>query len=130
MSRALSDMMLLGLGGVLRVFAGVPKRIPARFHSLRAQGAFLVSAEKRGDEVDYVLVQSLAGSPLRLANPFSGHARLRNLTTSKTVVEGTWGLGKLSSHPPRRVKSSFWSWSAARLKRFLPKCSQVRETCG
>jgi alpha-L-fucosidase 2 len=99
MSRALSDMMLLGLGGVLRVFPGVPKRIPARFHSLRAQGAFLVSAEKRGEEVDYVLVQSLAGNRLRLANPFSGPARLRSLTTGKTVAEGAWATGQVIESP-------------------------------
>ena len=86
----------------MRVFPGVPKRIPARFCSLRAQGAFLVSAEKRGDEVDYVLVQSLAGSRLRLANPFSGRARLRNLTTSKTVVEGTWALDEVIESPTEK----------------------------
>ena len=35
-----------------------------------APGAFLISAEKRSHEVDYVLVRSLAGGPLRLENPW------------------------------------------------------------
>ena len=70
MCRILADMMLLGLDDVIHLFPGIPKGVPARFHSLRAPGAFLVSAEKRADEVDYALVRSLAGGMLRLANPW------------------------------------------------------------
>ena len=70
MCRVLADMMLTGLAGVLHLFPGIPAGVPARFHSLRGPGAFLVSAEKRTDEVDYVLVRSLAGGTLRLENPW------------------------------------------------------------
>ena len=70
MCRVLADMMLLGLDEVIHLFPGIPQGVPARFHSLRAPGAFLVSAEKRSDEVDYALVRSLAGGILRLANPW------------------------------------------------------------
>ncbi len=68
--RVLADMMLTGLAGVLHLFPGIPAGVPARFHSLRAPGAFLVSAEKRTDAVDYVLVRALAGATLRLENPW------------------------------------------------------------
>jgi len=70
MCRVLADMCLLGLDGVIHLFAGIPKDVPARFHSLRAPGAFLISAEKRANEVDYVLVRSLAGGTLRIENPW------------------------------------------------------------
>jgi hypothetical protein len=70
MCRILADMMLLGLDEVIHLFPGIPQGVPARFHSLRAPGAFLVSAEKRSDDVDYALVRSLAGGMLRLTNPW------------------------------------------------------------
>lgn len=77
MNSALSDMLLLGVGGVMRLFPCFPEDVPAAFHCLRAPGAFLVSAEKRGQEVDYAVIQSLAGGRLRIANPWPGRARLR-----------------------------------------------------
>jgi hypothetical protein len=70
MCRVLADMCLLGLGGVIHLFPGIPEDVPARIHSLRAPGAFLVSAEKRAHKVDYVLVQSLAGGVLKLESPW------------------------------------------------------------
>lgn len=70
MCRVLADMCLLGLDGVIHLFPGIPKDVPARIHSLRAPGAFLISAEKRGHDVDYVLMQSLTGGLLRLENPW------------------------------------------------------------
>ena len=82
MCSVLSDMLLLAPGGVLRVFPCFPASIPAAFHSLRGPGAFLVSAEKRGERIDYVILQSLAGNALRIANPWPGErARLRDLET-------------------------------------------------
>jgi len=72
--RMLADMVLLCLDGVIYLFDGVPDDVPARFHSLRAAGAFLISAERRTDLPDYVLVRSLAGRTLRLANPWPGRS--------------------------------------------------------
>ncbi len=70
MCRVLGDMMLLGLDGVIHLFPGIPAGIAARFHSLRAPGAFLISAERRETQVDYVLIRSLAGRRLCLENPW------------------------------------------------------------
>ena len=72
MCRVLADMMLTGLAGVIHLFPGIPRGMPGRFHSLRAPGAFLVSAERRSDDVDYVLIRSLVGGTLRLENPWRG----------------------------------------------------------
>ncbi len=87
MCSVLSDMLVLGVGGVVRLFPCFPKTIPAAFHNLRTPGAFLVSAEKRGEAVDYGLVQSLAGNPLQVANPWPGEtARLRDLATGAVLL--------------------------------------------
>ena len=67
----LNEMLLQSYDGVLRVFPAVPDTAePIRFHSLRAQGGFLVTAERRDRLTQYVIVQSLCGNPLRLRNPF------------------------------------------------------------
>ena len=90
MCRVLADMMLTGLDGVLHLFPGIPAGVPARFHSLRAPGAFLVSAERRTDEVDYVLVRALAGGTLRLENPWpSARVAVAGLEGGESTVAGS-----------------------------------------
>ncbi|MDD5706188.1 MAG: glycoside hydrolase N-terminal domain-containing protein [Kiritimatiellae bacterium] len=70
MCRVLADMLLLEVGGVLRLFAGIPANVPARFHSLRAPGGFVVTAEKRGERPDYAIIRATVTETLRLANPW------------------------------------------------------------
>ncbi|MFC1452006.1 glycoside hydrolase N-terminal domain-containing protein [Verrucomicrobiota bacterium] len=95
MSRALSDILLLSAGGVVHLFPAVPEDVTARFHSLRVPGAFLVSAEKRGADVTYALVQSLQGGQFRFANPFGDTvtARVRDITSGVVIREGPWDNG-------------------------------------
>jgi hypothetical protein len=81
MCGVLPDMLLLAPDGVLRLFPCWPETLPATFHSLRAPGAFLVSAEFAGGQTVRAVIQSLAGNALRLANPWPGAARLREVTT-------------------------------------------------
>lgn len=82
MARVLADMMVMTCGGVTRLFAGLPTDQPGRFHSLRAPGGFLLSAEKRDTTCDYVLVYATAKATLRLANPWS------DATLTRLDVEG------------------------------------------
>ena len=95
MARALNDILLLTLGGVMHVFPGAPAELSAAFHSLRTEGAFLVSSEKRGREVMYVLITSLAGEQLRVPAPFGNGQpvaiRLRDLDTGEVVHERRCG---------------------------------------
>jgi hypothetical protein len=73
----LNEMLLQSFDGLLRVFPAVPPgKEPLRFHSLRAQGGFLVSAERRDGLTAYVIVQSLCGNGLRMLNPFVGEPDL------------------------------------------------------
>jgi hypothetical protein len=53
----------------LRVFAAWPKEWDATF-TLRARGAFVVTAAQREGHVEFVEVVSEAGAPLRLHNPW------------------------------------------------------------
>jgi alpha-L-fucosidase 2 len=68
---AVMEMLLHTAGGVLRVFPAVPAAWrEAAFRGIRAEGAFLVSAERREGRTDWVRVASERGAPLRLAHPF------------------------------------------------------------
>jgi hypothetical protein len=88
MCSVLNDMLLLAPDGVLRVFPCFPRHVTAAFHGLRAPGAFLVSAEKRGRAVDYVLVQSLKGNTLRMANPWRRRPlRVRDARTGAVLLK-------------------------------------------
>ena len=61
---AIHDMLLQSWGGTLRVFPGAPRLWgEVAFKDLRGQGAFLVSAKKKGGVTQFVTVESLIGSP-------------------------------------------------------------------
>jgi hypothetical protein len=58
---------------VIRVFPAVPPDwADVRFHDLRADGAFLVSAERSGGRTRWVRIKSLAGEPCRIRPGFEG----------------------------------------------------------
>lgn len=58
------DMLLQSWGGKIRVFPGTPKKwADVAFHHLRTQGAFLVTAKKKGGATEFVTVESQIGSP-------------------------------------------------------------------
>jgi hypothetical protein len=86
MCSVLPDMLLLAPGGVMRLFPCWPSRLSATFHSLRAPGAFLVSADYKNGGVTVAMIQSLAGVELRLANPWSGMARIRDAGTGEVLL--------------------------------------------
>ncbi|MDD5705374.1 MAG: glycoside hydrolase N-terminal domain-containing protein, partial [Kiritimatiellae bacterium] len=73
MSMFLNEMLLQSYDGVIRVFPAAPAGDGALcFHSLRAQGGFLVSSERRQNRVPYVVIRSLLGNEVRIRNPFTG----------------------------------------------------------
>ncbi|MEI7437705.1 MAG: hypothetical protein WCL16_12950, partial [bacterium] len=94
MTLALNNMLLLGVEDRLVLFAGIPLTVDAAFHSLRAPGAILVSAEQRGGQVTQAAFQALHGGRVKVLNPFDPGAgkmvrlQVRNIATG-TVVE-TW----------------------------------------
>ena len=67
----LQEMLLQSYSGTVRVFPAIPASwTGAAFKTLRAEGAFLVSAERRGGLTQSVEVVAEKGGQLRLENPF------------------------------------------------------------
>ena len=101
MCRVLADMLVLGLDGAIYLFAGLPENQPARCLSLRAPGGFLITAEKRGTEPDYVIIKPTAEKKLKLYNPWKATAIVTDLqnnkviyTTQKPFIEVKFELGR------------------------------------
>ncbi len=64
---SIQELFLQDWGGALRVFPAVPTVwSEAAFDRLRADGAFLVSAVRKGGRTAWVRIESLAGQPCRL----------------------------------------------------------------
>jgi len=73
LNRSVQDMLLQSWGDKIAVFPAVPKTWDsAVFHDLRAEGAFLVSARRRGGKTIWVRIKSLAGEPCRVHPGLSG----------------------------------------------------------
>ena len=60
---------------MIHVFPAWPKEWNARYR-LAARGAFIVSSSCREGRIEYVVIESQAGSECRLRNPFDGAAVL------------------------------------------------------
>jgi hypothetical protein len=71
-SMAIDELLLQSVADVVRLFPAWPRDKPARFHQLRAQGGFLVSATCERGNVGPVRVESTAGGRLRLFSPWPG----------------------------------------------------------
>ncbi len=67
----IQEMLLQSHTGIIRVFPAIPADwSDVSFSNLRAMGAFLVSAEKKGGEVSRVRIFPEQGGVLRFASPF------------------------------------------------------------
>lgn len=86
-AEVINEMLLQSQGGVIRVFPAWDSCVgDAAFWSLRARGAFLVSAEHRAGRTAYVLIRSLRGGECSVAQPFGGEtAAVRDLETGESV---------------------------------------------
>ncbi len=84
----IQEMLLQSYDGVLRFFPCWPRGLDASFGTLRAAGAFLVSAQLKGGEVSGVTVFSERGRPCTVRNPWPGQAvRLtRNGKAAQTLT--------------------------------------------
>ncbi len=72
-AQAVHEMLLQSWGGRLRIFPAIPSKWKnASFHQWRAEGGFLVDAERVGDQTIRVSVTATVDQLLRLKNPFRG----------------------------------------------------------
>jgi len=72
-AQCIHDMLLQSWGGTIRVFPAVPAAWgDIAYETLRAEGAFLVSARRRGGRTAFVRIKSLAGEPCRIRPNLDG----------------------------------------------------------
>ncbi len=88
----LQEMMLQSWDGAIRIFPAFPSGLSASFRDLRAEGAFLVSAEKCKEAIKSIRIKSLAGLTLNLYNPFpeSEKIRITDDTTGRVLLKGSF----------------------------------------
>jgi hypothetical protein len=78
-AQSVVDMLMQGSGGVLKVFPSVSATWrDASIAGLRAEGAFLVDASRRGGATEFVRVHSEAGEPLVLDHGITGDVDVRD----------------------------------------------------
>lgn len=69
----LQEMLLQSHTGIIEVFPAIPGTWrDVSFHALRAQGAFLISAERKDGKATHLEIVSECGGTCRLRSPFSG----------------------------------------------------------
>ena len=84
----LNECLMQSYNGTIRLFPNWPLDRPAAFATLRAAGAFLVSASCANGEIEQVRVLSEAGGPLRILNPWKAGARVITGTGQTVVTDG------------------------------------------
>lgn len=72
----INECLMQSYNGTIRLFPNWPLDRAAAFTTLRAVGAFLVSASCANGQVDRVEILSEAGTPLRIVNPWAAGARV------------------------------------------------------
>lgn len=96
----LNESLLQSWNGEIHLFPNWPRNWDATFTTLRAKGAFLVSAEYRDGTVQWIEILSEKGAPLRLKNPWPNGARVHTHATER-FVEGGWI--ELDTKPNQRI---------------------------
>ena len=82
-----NECLLQSYAGAIRLFPNWPREKDASFRTLRAVGAFLVSASLSGGVVEWVEITSERGGLLRLELPW-GKAHLERVGQTVMTVEG------------------------------------------
>ncbi len=78
-AQSIHDMLCQSWGGVIRIFPALPTGwAEVTLHDFRSQGAFLVSAARRGGVTSFVRIHSLAGEPCRVRTGIPGRLTVRD----------------------------------------------------
>lgn len=76
---AISELLLQSVDDIIRIFPAVSAENRVSFVNLRAQGGFLISAEKSVSNVEKLQIKSLYGGELKLLSPWQKvEARTQN----------------------------------------------------
>lgn len=87
----LQEMLIQSHTGVVHLFPAIPSDWQnASFDQLRAEGAFVISANKEKGQVTMVRIKAEKGGSLKLRNPFEGsdfESKVNFLLTEDNVIE-------------------------------------------
>ena len=83
----INECLMQSYTGTIRLFPNWPLQKHAAFHTLRAVGAFLVSASCADGQVEYVEILSEAGSALRILTPWDSGARVLRTSGEESIVK-------------------------------------------
>jgi len=70
-ANTLNEMAMQSFEGIIRIFPTWDKSLDCKFRTLRADGAFLVSAEIKDGKILYAEIFSEAGEKLTVENPYA-----------------------------------------------------------
>lgn len=77
-ARTLQDLVLTSYNGIIRVMPAIPfKWKDVSFCNLRAEGAFLVSAQRREGKTAFIQIESLAGEPCTVKTGMFGPIKVQ-----------------------------------------------------
>jgi hypothetical protein len=87
-AESLQEMLLQSWGGVIRIFPAVPAEWQdAVFRDLRAEGAFLVTAVRKGGKTQWVRIKSLAGEPCVVKLDFTDKVQVSDSSVAVREVK-------------------------------------------
>jgi alpha-L-fucosidase 2 len=95
----INECLMQSYNGTIRLFPNWPKDKDAKFDSLRAAGAFLVSATQTNGKVSSVKIYSEKGATLKLISPWDKSCQLSTPAGTKVIT------GKLIT-----IKTSAGEW--------------------
>ena len=84
----INEMLMQSYEGVVRLFPTWPSNKDAKFHQLRAYGAFLISSELKAGQVEQVNILSEKGRPLQILNPWQGSSVMVQRESKMEIVTG------------------------------------------
>jgi len=96
----IQEMMLQSWKGYIEVFPNWPSSLDCEFRTLRAEGAFLVSASRSGGTTERVEITSETGCSCRLVPPWPGGAAVTVADGSEVhadCCDGLISFGTMSS---------------------------------
>lgn len=84
---AIHEMLLQSHGGVIRLFPAVSAEWKdVRFDALRAEGGFIVSAERKGGKTVSYTVTATVDGPLRMINPLTGTEQTTPMKKGQSIT--------------------------------------------
>jgi len=103
----ITETLLQSHGGCIRLFPGLPESQRARFENFRAEGAFLVSAEREHHHVTFVSILSETGGTARVKNPWGTHpVTITHSSGKQELISGEMLEISLSKGDTARLGSS------------------------